>query len=305
MACDNNYRLAWLVNTLLEKPNQTRKELEDLWLESGLANGKPLARRTFIDHIESVKEVFGYEIKWKTQGKDYRYYIANPDSIRTKDVRYWLLESFSISNMIAVSQNMKGKILYEGAPKGNQYLQTLVKAIQGNRIIHFEYAQYEKDRHSFDVEPYALKLYNHRWYILGRRCDTGQIRSFSLDRVDFMSGIEITEKSFAYPKDFNPEDYYKDVVGIWVEEGAKPQKVRIRVYGMSINYVRSLPIHSSQREGSFKKDEFCEFEYQVCITPELKSQLLMMGNNVEVIEPQSLRDEIHAKLMEACARYEK
>lgn len=69
MACDNNYRLAWLVNTLLEKPYQTRKELEDQWLESGLANGKPLARRTFIDHIESVKEVFGYEIKWKIQGK--------------------------------------------------------------------------------------------------------------------------------------------------------------------------------------------------------------------------------------------
>jgi predicted DNA-binding transcriptional regulator YafY len=42
--------------------------------------------------------------------------------------------------------------------------------------------------------------------------------------------------------------------------------------------------------------EFAEFTYRLCVTPELVSQLLAMGDKVEVLEPQELRDEMKKRI---------
>ena len=76
----------------------------------------------------------------------------------------------------------------------------------------------------------------------------------------------------------------------------KPQKVRIGVYGNQVEYLRSLPLHRSQREVLTKYGQYSEFEYYVCLTPELSTQLLAMGEKVEVLEPQELRDDMKNRI---------
>ena len=78
----------------------------------------------------------------------------------------------------------------------------------------------------------------------------------------------------------------------------KPQKVRIRVYGNQVEYLRSLPLHRSQRKVLTKYGQYSEFEYYVCLTPELSTQLLAMGEKVEVLEPQELRDDMKNRIEE-------
>jgi predicted DNA-binding transcriptional regulator YafY len=73
-------------------------------------------------------------------------------------------------------------------------------------------------------------------------------------------------------------------------------KVRIRAYGVQAEYLRSTPLHKSQSESHSKHGEFAEFTYRLCITPDLESQLLAMGENVEVLEPEELREEMKKRI---------
>jgi predicted DNA-binding transcriptional regulator YafY len=72
--------------------------------------------------------------------------------------------------------------------------------------------------------------------------------------------------------------------------------VKIRAYGVQADYLRSTPLHKSQSEGKSKYGEFAEFTYRLCVTPELVSQLLAMGDKIEVLEPEELRDEIKERI---------
>jgi predicted DNA-binding transcriptional regulator YafY len=90
--------------------------------------------------------------------------------------------------------------------------------------------------------------------------------------------------------------YFADVVGIYVDKDKTITKVKIRAYGIQADYLRSTPLHKSQSEGRSKHGEFAEFTYRLCITPELVSQLLAMGEKVEVLEPKELREEMKKRI---------
>ena len=98
------------------------------------------------------------------------------------------------------------------------------------------------------------------------------------------------------PKDFDAQKYYANTVGVYVNEESPITEVKIRAHGTQVEYLRSLPLHETQKEGSSKYGEFAEFTYRVRITPELITQLLAMGDKVEVLEPTSLREEIKERI---------
>ena len=98
------------------------------------------------------------------------------------------------------------------------------------------------------------------------------------------------------PKDFDARKYFSNVVGIFVNKDLPITKVKIRAYGILADYLRSTPLHRSQSEGKSKHGEFAEFTYRLCITPELISQLLAMGDKVKVLEPEELREEMKERI---------
>lgn len=105
------------------------------------------------------------------------------------------------------------------------------------------------------------------------------------------------------PEDFDAEEYYANTVGIFVNEKLKPHKVVIRAYGIQVEYMRSLPLHFSQKEVNTKKGEYCDFQYHLCLTPELTSHLLAMGETVKVLEPQELSEDIKKRLLATLSNY--
>ena len=125
------------------------------------------------------------------------------------------------------------------------------------------------------------------------------IRHFALDRT---ISIESTEETFEYPEDFSPEEYYKNSYGIFVNNKNPIQKIVIRVYGQQCQYLRSLPLHTSQKEIS-QNMKFCDFEYHLRITHEFIQELLGKGNAVEVLEPTELKNEILRSLYSTISRY--
>ena len=83
----------------------------------------------------------------------------------------------------------------------------------------------------------------------------------------------------------------------------KPQKIVVRAFGIHVEYMRTLPLHVSQNEVACKHQQYSDFQYKLCLTPELSTKLLAMGENVEVLEPVELREEIKNRLASAMERY--
>lgn len=289
-------RYIWLVNLLMQNGKLTFEEISMLWEDSHLGDGKSLPLRTFHQHRKAVEELFGIEIGCTSASDGYRYYIKNPQAIQKDKTRQWLLNSFTLSNMIIAGHNMKDRILFENIPGGTEYLQPIIGSMQQNMALELDYQAYGSHLETYHLEPYAMKVYRQRWYVVGRLLEQDAIRHLSLDRI---IDLRQTDSSFMVPKDFNAEKYFANTIGIYVNEGLLPQKVRIRAYGKQVEYLRSLPLHRSQEEVLTKHEQYSEFQYRVCLTQELTTELLAMGENIEVMEPQELREEMKKKL-EAC-----
>ena len=279
-------RYIWLLDVLLQKKKLTFEEVSDLWEKSCLGDGNPLPLRTFHQHKSAIEEMFGVEIKCNPSD-GYHYYISDPEIFKKDRTKHWLFNSFTLSNLIIAGHNMEDRILFEDIPHGTEYLQTVIEAMQQSKVLEIDYQPFSGEHNIYHLAPYAMKVYNRRWYVVGKLSESGGIRNIALDRLVDM---QMTDVSFKVPKSFNAEKYYANSVGIFVNDELKPQTVRIKVYGRNVEYIRSLPLHKSQEEVLTKNGEYSEFKYKVCLTPELTTQLLAMGENAEVLEPQELRE---------------
>jgi predicted DNA-binding transcriptional regulator YafY len=202
---------------------------------------------------------------------------------------------------------MKDRVLLEEIPLGTTFLNPIIEAMQKNVELQIDYQRYESEQEGenlqeFHVQPYALKVFNRRWYLLGYIKEKHDLRTIALDRI---LDLKILSTSFELPEDFDARKYFANVVGIFVNNDLPVTKVKIRTYGIQADYLRSTPLHKSQSEGKSKHGEFAEFTYRLCVTPELVSQLLAMGDKVEVLEPEELREKIKEELQIILNRYGK
>ena len=88
-----------------------------------------------------------------------------------------------------------------------------LQAIKLNRRIRIGYQRFGGEAYEKTVEPYTLKLFRQRWYIL---VFTGHhIATYALDR---MLSLEMTEETFEMPADFSPQGYFAEYFGVLTDE---------------------------------------------------------------------------------------
>lgn len=298
------YRYIWLLNLLLDSDPLTFDEICMMW-EMNPAFDGPLPIRTFHEHRKGIKEMFGVDIECD-RSKGNVYYVKNPEVLEKMKLEKWLLRNYSIPQDFVTFNAMKDRILLEEIPLGQDFLDHIIEAMKSNVELRIEYQRYEygQDAHrqTIHMQPYAMKVYNRRWYLLGYLKEQDALRIISLDRI---LSLQVLKTFFELPPNFNARKYFADVVGIFVNEDLPVTKVKIRAYGVQVEYLRSTPLHRSQSEGRSKHGEFAEFTYRLCVTPELVSQLLAMGDKVEVLEPETLRERIKEQLQSILNRYGK
>lgn len=293
------YRYIWLLNTLVTSGPLTYEKIKTLWEENPTGNGN-LPLRTFHEHRQGVKEMFGVEITCD-RSKGNVYFIKNPEILNNNKLAKWLLHSYSVPEDFFTFNSMKERILLEEIPFGTSFIASIIEAMQKNVDLSIDYQKYgNNSRESFHIQPYALKVFNRRWYLLGYIEEKKDLRTIALDRI---IDLNVLQTSFELPANFDAQKYFTNVVGVYVDHDLSVVKVKIRVYGTQVEYFRSLPLHKSQAEVLTKYGEYSEFTYRLCKTPELVSQLLAMGNKVEVLEPKELREDICKHLQSALDNY--
>ncbi len=294
-------RYLWLIDTIRRAREISYENITIQWERSSLNDDRsPLSLRTFHNHRNAIAKQFGIEIACHRGRGRNTYYIANADAIENNTLNRWILNSFATGNMLAESRDMTNKILLEDIPGGTEHLQLILNALRENNRIRLSYCSYRSEVHTESVvEPLCVKMFKRRWYLLARRAEAKDLRIYALDRI---RAVSRTNETFVYPAEFYPADYFAYYYGIATDGYSQPATVRLKVYAELPHYLRSLPFHVSQQETERTQD-YSIFEYYLSPTFDFVQELLLHGDQIEVLAPCELRNRIAGIIRAMNSRY--
>lgn len=282
----------WIVNTLRKRNRLTLSELNELWVSDEVAEGNPLPRSSFNKYRDAILDMFGLIIDCDTT---YHYYISNPGEVDEDQTKQWMLSMLTTGLTLSGSSAIKDSVILENVPAGFEFLPVILQAIRQTRTIMMGYQKFGFEPYTKPVDPYAVKLFRQRWYLLA---DNGERMSvYSFDR---MQSAALTDQRFARPKDFSPEDYFAEYFGV-MTDGTPLEHVVLRAYGKMANLLRTLPLHASQRELE-SGEGYTDYALDIRPSIDFVSELLSKIDGLDVLEPQSLKEKISRILNDALKR---
>ena len=298
-------KYVWVIETIYRRRKISFKQLNELWLRDGISRGVDIPKRTFDNWRYVIWDMFGISIINENRG-EYRYYIENEEDISKNGLRSWLYNTFCVSNALANSQSIKDRIILEYVPSGQNYLQPIIEAMKENHVLNMTYHSYWKDEeNNFDVQPYCVKLFRQRWYMVARSTDPYYYKNgpfiYSLDRIKY---LHATDETFEMPKDWTAKDFFEDCFGIIADRSIEPQTVKLKVVAGQANYIRDLKMHESQEEIE-RNEEYSIFTLNLRPSFDFIQEILWNGEDIEVLEPEWLRKELAGKIKRMWNKYNK
>ena len=303
MAANLFNRYIWLVDNILRAGDRgiTLEEINRRWRRSQYNEmGENYPERSFHRHKNAIKEMFDIDIECDKRTGCYT--IANAEDIDNGGVRTWLLNTFAVNNLINESHHLKRRILFEEIPSGQRFLTTIIEAMRDGLTVMLTYQSFTCDKPStFEVHPYCVKVFKQRWYLVAYSPWYDAMRIYALDRV---FEVETAETHFKLPKNFDAKEYFADAFGIIVGDDCKVERVEVKVMDSQREYLRTLPLHSSQQETE-TADDYSVFTFRLRPTFDFVQELRRYGSAVEVLSPQWLRNEMAAEMARTAEIYKR
>lgn len=287
-----------LIIKKLRKHTANFNEISDYLAEESDLQGYNfiISKRTFQRDLEDIRSLYNIDIQFDFSRKV--YYIK---SDRESNVNARMLEAFDIFNALNLSDKLSNNIYLEKRkPQGTENLYGLLHAIENQLKIKFTYLKfYEHELSERNVEPYALKEFKNRWYIIANDLKDNKIKSFALDRI---SNLDITKKTYSSTSDFNVNDHYKYCFGIISPNDRKPQEIELSFNPSQGKYIKTLPLHESQQI-LIDNDKELRIKLTLFITHDFFMEILSYGDNLKVINPKSLIDDIKSSCINVLESY--
>ncbi len=182
--------------------------------------------------------------------------------------------------------------------EGVELIPDILQSIHQRKKIIVEYQRFDRDKiKTHEFKPVLLKEDKQMWYIVGKNVKYDSLMTLALDRI---VSLIVTEHIFE-PIEFNSEEHFKYSFGITVPE-EEPIDVIISFTPEQGNYLRTLPIHSTQQ---IIVDDENEFKIRVKVIPsyEFYSKIRSYGEQAKIISPESLINVIQSSFSKALSRY--
>jgi len=189
--------------------------------------------------------------------------------------------------------------------RGSHLLKPLLQALLEKREIEFTHKSFfRSEPNTYCVQPYLLKEYLNRYYLVGRVKDLNaddekeNFRTFGIDRI---TELTVSAQIFTPLRDTEPKSFFDYVIGLTYSTSTL-QDVVLSFSPTQGEYVKSLPWHHSQKV-LIDNDE--ELRIVITVKPnfELTQKILMQGSNVVVLEPLLLKEEVKKHLQKALKKY--
>jgi len=226
------------------------------------------------------------------------------------------LRAISLENNLTKHKELANwpaiELINEGDRSGSEHVKFLVDAIAGKQLIEISHKGLTATSKVKTVTglPLLIKEYNNGWYtgwyVVFQEISDSQttisldkLRLFALDRIESLRLSQTPHKIRIHP-DFQPSDFFKNNLGLFRGTGAAERIViQVREDSWIKEYVTKYPIHPSQ-----KSVDALHIELLLEINQELENFLLRYSTELQVVEPDHLREKMRANLAIAVSLYQ-
>jgi len=286
-----------IINKLRRSKRATFEEIADyLSRESELDAGFYFSKRTFQRDVVEIESIYDIRIKYDFSG---RYYFIDYELNPKYNERFF--EAFDVYHALKVSERTKEHIYLENRQtQGTEHIYGLLHAIKNRFQVSFSYQKFYKEHpENRTVNPLALKEFKHRWYLVAQDEYDKRMKIYALDR---MTDLKLSNVHFPVNSDFNIDDMLKHCFGIIIPSDGKPQKVVLSFEPLQGKYIKSLPLHETQKTLIDNDKELC-ISLNIYPTYDFKMEILSYGKDVKVIEPKWFVEDVKRDLKETVGHY--
>lgn len=179
-----------------------------------------------------------------------------------------------------------------------KHFELIASAVLGRHRLELTYWNRTKDEITErQVSPQRLVHYRNNWYLDAWDHLRDDLRTFALDAV---RAVEMVAGKVKDVPDAQLDEALASGYGIF--SGRKVQWAALRFTPAAARYVSMEEWHPKQRS-RWEKDGGYVLEIPFTSEKELQMDVLRMGPDVEVLSPQSLRDEIRQRIASMASRY--
>ncbi len=255
-----------------------------------------ISKRTFERDVQEILVIYKVQIVFDRKQKVYK--ILEEEST----VNERLYEAFDMLHALNITDRLSNSIIFEKRkPLGTDNLYGILHAINNNLQIAFTHNNFFHTKLTTrKVQPYVLKEYKNRWYVLGIDLGDDKLKTFALDRI---TDLEITSKKFIKNNHFNAEKHFENCFGIiGPQDDQSVQEIKLWVNTHQAKYLKTLPLHHSQ-EIINNDENGVVFRFKLYITYDFIMEILSLGSNVKVLQPLDLVDIIKNDLEKSLLNY--
>jgi predicted DNA-binding transcriptional regulator YafY len=286
-----------IIRQIRNNPLSFDKLIDYLELESDIQGYDfNISKRTFQRDLNDIRSIFNIDIQYNHS--DRVYFINDENEPEMADR---ILEAFDIFNSLNVKQRLAEFVHFENREaKGTQNLYGLIHAIKNSVKISFIYKKFSDEMPSVRIiSPYGIKEFKNRWYVVGKDESDNKIKTFALDRL---SELSISQNKFSKPLNFDIHSLFQNNFGVITTEENKAEEIILCFTSFQANYIKSLPLHSSQKVLSDNQKE-CNISLNMVITHDFIMELLSLGDSVKVIKPKHLQQTVKSIYSNAINKY--
>ena len=182
---------------------------------------------------------------------------------------------------------------------GQKWLDMLYDAIKNEKTLMMHYKPFDREVFSGVISPYLLKEFDDRWYLYAQFHDKEQLRTYGLERI---TELKPSLQEYRSSTLFDPDAYFRNIIGVTFKTGEKAKIIQFEVYGNTVQYIKTKPLHHSQKLLEEKKTKAL-FSIEIVPNYELESLMLSYGESIKVLSPKSLAKKLKRRLDAAHQRY--
>lgn len=326
--CLQNHQRRFYLQDLIDACNDALAEINGT---QGVKGAEGVQRRQIFDDLNFMEDSLGYGVtieRIKDGRKTYYRYAPGSKTIKDQPIKQeevdmlhdaltllkrfdgvpqfdWLSEVESrLYTTSQLGENTDSVVSFQHNPylKGMKWYKIIFDMIVNKRVIDIEYHPFGKDIRTVRVNPYYLKQYNNRWFLIGKHDDCPYFSNYAIDRIENVT--ETTAPYLPLPADFSFDEYFSDVVGVSVT--SEPvEDIVLHVTEKAIGYVVTKPLHESQ---CTKPEKLDNGKWKVTLNAQVNYELLSLirsfGDGIEVVKPTSLRMKMKDMVEKMARMYE-
>lgn len=186
---------------------------------------------------------------------------------------------------------------YQAPTVRPRILESIQQALVEECQIEVRYAAFRKEAKAMRLHPLSLVQRGNVPYLVATSFDYTDVRLYPVHRFE---EVTLSEQAAVTPPDFSVDTYL--VSGALDFGGGEPIQFKAKVGESLANYLAETPIAEDQKL-SYQNGAW-QIQASVTDSWQFHFWILSQGAEIEVLEPQGLRESVAEKLKQASGQYE-